>query len=147
VKLFTKVMTNRLRPAIAAIVDADQTGFIHSRSIAENFVYAADLLSSCHKRGLPTAALKLDFKKAFDSIEWSSLDAFSWSAALITGGEAGFQRFCPLGRQRLCSTVSLAAGLLAVGGSGKAILSLHISSSLSPMSYGACSSRHRTVAN
>ena len=68
-------MANRLRPAIAAIVDADQTGFIHGRSIAENFVYAADLLSCCHKRNLPTAVLKLDFKKAFDSVEWSSLDA------------------------------------------------------------------------
>ena len=74
-KLFTKVLVNHLRPAIPSIVDADQTGFIHGRSIAENFVYAADLLSCCHKRGAATAVLKLDFKKAFDSIEWSSLDA------------------------------------------------------------------------
>jgi len=48
---------------------------VHGRSIAENFVYAADLLSCCHKRKVPTAVLKLDFKKAFDSVKWSSLDA------------------------------------------------------------------------
>lgn len=75
-KLFTKVMTNRLRTAIPAIVDSDQTGFIQGRSIAENLVvYAADLLSCCHKRHVPTTVLKLDLKKAFDSIEWCSRDA------------------------------------------------------------------------
>ena len=73
-KLFSKVMVNRLKPFIPLIVDADQTGFVHGRSIAENFVYAADLLSCCSKRKVPTAVLKLDFKKAFDSVEWSSLD-------------------------------------------------------------------------
>jgi hypothetical protein len=35
-KLFSKVMANRLRNAIPLIVDADQTGFVHGRSIAEN---------------------------------------------------------------------------------------------------------------
>jgi hypothetical protein len=65
-KLFTKVLANRLRAAIPRIVDADQTGFIHGRSISEIFVYATDLLSCCFKRKVPTAVLKLDFKKAFD---------------------------------------------------------------------------------
>jgi hypothetical protein len=73
-KLFTKTMTNRLRAAIPRIFDADQTGFVHGCSIAENFVYAADLLRCCHTRRAPTDVLKLDFKKAFDSVEWSSLD-------------------------------------------------------------------------
>jgi hypothetical protein len=72
-KLFTKVLANRLRAAIPRIVDADQTGFIHGRSISEIFVYAADLLSCCFKRKVPTVVLKLDFKKAFDSVEWESL--------------------------------------------------------------------------
>lgn len=74
-KLFSKVMVNHLKPAIPLIIDADQTGFVHGRNIAENFVYAADLLSCCFKRKAPTAILKLDFKKAFDSVEWDSLDA------------------------------------------------------------------------
>ena len=69
-KLFSKVMVNCLKPHIADLVDADQTGFVHGRSIAEKFIYAADLLSCCHKRKVPTAVLKLDFKKAFDSVEW-----------------------------------------------------------------------------
>jgi len=73
-KLFSKVMVNHLKPHIPTLVDSDQTGFVHGRTIAKNFVYAAGLLSCCHKRKVPTAVLKLDFKKAFDSVEWPSLD-------------------------------------------------------------------------
>jgi hypothetical protein len=36
-------------------------------------VYAADILNCCHKRNAPTVAIKLDFAKAFDSINWESL--------------------------------------------------------------------------
>ena len=97
-KLFTKVMVNRLKPMIPLIIDADQTGFIHGRSIAENFVYAADHLSCCHKRKTRTAVLKLDFKKAFDSVEWESLDLIlgargfddrwrSWVSQVLTTGK------------------------------------------------------------
>jgi hypothetical protein len=73
-KLFSKMMVNRLKPVIPSIIDPDQTGFVHGRSFSENFIYAADLLSCCFKRKLPTAVLKLDFQKAFDSVEWASLD-------------------------------------------------------------------------
>lgn len=73
-KLFTKVMTNRLQPLIPNIVENDQSGFIHGQSISQNFVYAADLLSCCHKRKHPTIILKLEFKKDFDSVNWDSLD-------------------------------------------------------------------------
>lgn len=73
-KLFTKTMANRLKRIIAELIDQDQTGFVQGRSIAENYVYAADLLSCCHNRRVPTVALKLDFRKAFDSISWDSLD-------------------------------------------------------------------------
>ena len=75
-KLVTKILANRLRPFIPALIDPDQTGFVHGRNIAENFIYAADLLRCCHchKRRKPTAVLKLDFKKAFDLVSWDSLD-------------------------------------------------------------------------
>lgn len=74
-KLITKVLTNWLQPLVPSLVDGDQTGFIRGRCISENFVYAAGVLNCCHKRKLPTIVLKLDFRKAFDSINWCSLDA------------------------------------------------------------------------
>lgn len=50
-KLFTKVLANRLRAAIPRIVDADQTGFIHGRSISEIFVYAGPFELLLQKKG------------------------------------------------------------------------------------------------
>ncbi|WVZ62021.1 hypothetical protein U9M48_011816 [Paspalum notatum var. saurae] len=51
----------------------DQTGFLRGRSIAENFVYAMELVQCCHKRKMPTLVLKLDFAKAFDTVHWPAL--------------------------------------------------------------------------
>ena len=55
------------------MIDLDQTGFLKGRTIAENFVYAAELLQVCHKRAVPTLVLKLDFAKAFDTVNWQAL--------------------------------------------------------------------------
>ncbi|WVZ54083.1 LOW QUALITY PROTEIN: hypothetical protein U9M48_004947 [Paspalum notatum var. saurae] len=68
-KLLTNVLANRLREVIPNLVDQDQSGFVHGHTLAEKFVYAADLLSCCHKRRAHTVVLKLDFKKAFDSVD------------------------------------------------------------------------------
>lgn len=73
-KIICKALTNRLQPLIPCLVHPNQTGFIRGRSISENFVYAADLVQTCLKRNIPSISLKLDFRKAFDSIEWDALD-------------------------------------------------------------------------
>ena len=73
VKILTKILTTRLQHQIQALVDTDQTGFIRGRSISENFIYAAELIQCCHRRRRPTIVLKLDFAKAFDSVNWCSL--------------------------------------------------------------------------
>jgi hypothetical protein len=60
-KVHTKCLTLRLRDLIPYPVHPDETGFISGRCIAENFVYAADIVQSCHKRSAPAAVFKLDF--------------------------------------------------------------------------------------
>jgi len=101
-KLFSKMMVNRLKPVIPSIIDPDQTGFVHGRSISENFIYAADLLSCCFKQELPTVVLKLDFRKAFDSVEWASLDTIlaargfddrwrSWISCILNTGKTAIK--------------------------------------------------------
>jgi hypothetical protein len=67
-KILTKILTSRLQLQIAKLIDTDQTGFIKGRSITENFVLATELVQCCHKRRAPTLVIKLDFAKAFDSV-------------------------------------------------------------------------------
>lgn len=73
VKGISKVLTKRLQPLIPSLISDDQTGFVLGRNIADNFVYAADLLHCCYRRDAPTIVLKLDFHKAFDYVNWDSL--------------------------------------------------------------------------
>jgi hypothetical protein len=68
VKALCKALTFRLQGQIGKIVDVDQTGFLAGRSIAENFVYATELVQTCFCRRAPCVVLKLDFAKAFDSV-------------------------------------------------------------------------------
>jgi len=70
----SKLLTTRLQLQIHNLVDLDQTGFIRGRSITENFVYAMELVQCSHKRRVPTLVIKLDFAKAFDTVNWDALD-------------------------------------------------------------------------
>jgi hypothetical protein len=57
-----------LQREITELIDLNQTGFLKGRTIAENFIYAAEMLQLCHKRKVPTLVLKLDFAKALDTV-------------------------------------------------------------------------------
>jgi hypothetical protein len=72
-KMICKALTSRLQLQICDLIDENQSGFMRGCSISENFVHAAEIIQVCHKRKVPAVALKLDFAKAFDSIDWTSL--------------------------------------------------------------------------
>jgi hypothetical protein len=75
IKSVCKALTSRLQAQIGGLVDENQSGFLSGCSISENFVFAIELVQCCFKRKMPTVILKLDFSKAFDSINWQSLRA------------------------------------------------------------------------
>jgi hypothetical protein len=75
VKAVCKALTTRLQGQMSSLVDENQTGFLSGRSISETFVFATKLVQCCFKRKAPTLVFKLDFSKAFDSIDWSGLHA------------------------------------------------------------------------
>ena len=72
-KILSKLLTKRLRTEIPKLIDLNQTGFIRGRSISDTFVYAMELVQVCHKRKKQAIVLKLDFAKAFDTVNWTGL--------------------------------------------------------------------------
>jgi hypothetical protein len=98
VKWITKILATRLQAMIKLLVDADQSGFVKTRCIADNFMYAMDLVQTCRKRKKKAMILKLDFSKAFDTVSWEALfsimhirgfdgKSMSWIEELLTSAK------------------------------------------------------------
>ncbi|KAF1319013.1 Pollike protein, partial [Globisporangium splendens] len=74
-KFGPKVMAHRLRKILPHLLDPDQTGFVHGRSIRHALLRFQDLQTLAQQTGLTRAgAVLLDFAKAFDSVLWPALD-------------------------------------------------------------------------
>ena len=56
-------------------MDPDQTGYVKGRYIGENVRLIQDIIEHTNLTGKKGIALFLDFKNAFDSIEWPYLKA------------------------------------------------------------------------
>ena len=72
-KIATKVIANRLAKVLPDIICPNQTGYVKNRYIGENVRLIADIIDYTKTKEIQGVALFLDFKKAFDSIEWDYL--------------------------------------------------------------------------
>lgn len=72
-KIFTKCITVKLRPIMDIIVDDQQTGFMPHRSIHHNIIRMLDLIQYNLNAGQEAAIMFLDFKKAYDKVNWDFL--------------------------------------------------------------------------
>ncbi|KAL9962045.1 hypothetical protein ACROYT_G031110 [Oculina patagonica] len=73
-KILTKVLAKRLEKVLPKLANPDQTGYVKGRYIGENIRLIQDLMFYTDKTNLPGIALFLDFRKAFDTIEWHYLE-------------------------------------------------------------------------
>ncbi|XP_043697429.1 uncharacterized protein LOC122648258, partial [Telopea speciosissima] len=83
-KIITKVLSNRLQGVIGQVVSDCQSTFIKGRSIVENILVCHDVVRGIEQKGTsPTAILKIDLHKAYDSLtRRSRLDG--WKAWLLS---------------------------------------------------------------
>ena len=73
-KVISKILSARLAAALAGIVSPVQNAFLGGRMIADNIHLLQELLRQYgRKRASPRCLLKIDFKKASDSVQWPFL--------------------------------------------------------------------------
>jgi len=75
IKLLTKAMANRIKSSLDFLINSDQTGFIGGRLIGENILNLTSLSDHLSHLNIKGKAIMLDFEKAFDSLEWCTVDA------------------------------------------------------------------------
>ena len=71
-KIASKALAKRLEKVLPDLIYQNQTGYVKKWYIGENRLIS-DVLNFIKIKNIPGAAIFVDFKKAFDSIEWDYL--------------------------------------------------------------------------
>ena len=72
-KIVSKVMANRIKMVLDDIIDEEQSAYIKGRSISQNIRTLFDVIDLAAITNKPGIIVSVDFMKAFDRIEYSSL--------------------------------------------------------------------------
>ncbi|XP_043694486.1 uncharacterized protein LOC122645221 [Telopea speciosissima] len=70
-KFIAKILANRIKAVIPSLVSPNQSAIISGRSITDNIILYSEIVRGFDRKShSPTALLKIDLHKAFDSIRW-----------------------------------------------------------------------------
>ena len=72
-KIASKAIAKRIEPLLPHLIHPDQTGFVKDRYIGENIRLISDVMEQTNKDNIPGILVSLDFRKAFDTLEWSCI--------------------------------------------------------------------------
>ena len=73
IKLLLKVLANRLKPRLSALIAEEQSAFIPGRNISDGILLANEVIHSMRVKGGEGIVMKIDFAKAYDSVNWNCL--------------------------------------------------------------------------
>ena len=72
-KVLSKIIDNRLKAVLPAIIDETQTGFMEGRNILVNVMKLMEIMSDADRRRVNAIILQIDFEKCFDFIKHSAI--------------------------------------------------------------------------
>jgi hypothetical protein len=105
-KILAKVLANRLRLVIGSVISESQTAFVKDRQILDGILIANEIVDEAKKSKKELLLFKVDFEKAYDSVDWGYLDAVM-----------GRMDFPPLWRKWMKECVCTATASVLVNGS------------------------------
>ncbi|GJY66889.1 RNA-directed DNA polymerase, eukaryota [Tanacetum coccineum] len=72
-KVISKLLASRLARAIDSVISPNQSAFIKGRQILDGFLIANEIIRMDKLKDQNLLIFKVDFEKAFDSVNWNSL--------------------------------------------------------------------------
>lgn len=72
-KVISKILSNRLAKVIGSVISPNQAAFISGRQILDGILVANEIIRITSVEDSNFFLFKVDFKKAFDSVNWSFL--------------------------------------------------------------------------
>ena len=67
-KIIAKILSSRLKEVITPLIDESQSAFVRNRQILDGVLIANESLRWLRKKKIPGTLIKLDFQKAYDSV-------------------------------------------------------------------------------
>ncbi|KAL9951638.1 hypothetical protein ACROYT_G044340 [Oculina patagonica] len=85
-KIATKAIAHRISNVLPKIINDDQTGYVKERYIGQNIRLIMDIMKVTELENIPGLAIFIDFKKAFDTVDWNflhkTLQAFNFGPCI-----------------------------------------------------------------
>ncbi|KAL1215279.1 putative mitochondrial protein [Cardamine amara subsp. amara] len=70
-KVISKLLASRLKYILPAVISHSQSAFLPGRLLSENVLLASEIVQGYNRKNItPRAMLKVDLRKAFDSVSW-----------------------------------------------------------------------------
>ncbi|KAJ0585427.1 putative RNA-directed DNA polymerase [Helianthus annuus] len=72
-KIISKLLTNRLKVVMDGLISTTQSAFVGGRNILDGPLVVSEVVSWSKKKKIKMMVFKVDFEKAYDSINWKFL--------------------------------------------------------------------------